>query len=137
MIKQLAPDRITALQQAVALDQLLADLDAGVRVPKTRLRAVIAIARDSIDIPTSYLSDAERANQVIEAVQTAGDPLQYARARLDQEFFANSFLPHGMRLQVADFLWNNFGVHGNPIWRNYLDGTFKYINPAQLQDDDA
>lgn len=136
MIKQVPTDRVQSILTAAALDQILADLDAGTPVSKARIREAIAVARGGLDVPPHYLTDQERASDVIDAVQTAADPLQYARASLDQEFFGNSFLPYEMRRLVAVYLWGTFAERGNPIWKNYLDGTFKYIHLEDLQDDD-
>lgn len=137
MIKQAKTDSVASILTAATLDRLLADLDEGVQIPRAQLRRAIATVRGGIDIPTSYLSDTERAEQVINAVQGAADPLQYARSALTQDFFANVFLPHEMRRQVAASLWSQFGDRGNPIWKNYLDGTFAYINPADAEDADV
>lgn len=137
MIKQANTNPIRSFLTAASLDRLLADLDAGIDVPKPQLRRAIADARGGIDVPQSYLSASEQADVIIEAVQAAADPLQYARSALTQEFLANTFLPHEVRRQVASFLWGQFGSRGNPIWKNYLDGTFQYINPVDVEDADA
>lgn len=137
MIKQAQTDTIKSVLTAATYDRILADLDAGITVSPAQLRKVISEARGGIDIPTSYLSDSERAEVITNAVQGAADQLQYARSALTQDFFANSFLPHEMRRQVAAYLWGQFGERGNPIWKNYLDGTFQYINPVDTEDTDA
>lgn len=137
MIKQVQTDRIKSVVTAASLDQLLADLDAGIEIPPKVLRKAIADARGGIDIPQHYLTPEERANEVIDAVQAAADPLQYARSALNQDFFSNTFLPHEMRRQVAAYLWARFTSFGNPIWKNYLDGTFKPIHIDDAEELDA
>lgn len=118
---------VKGLLASAQIDKIIADLDAGtIRKPKD-IRAALEAVRQNMEKPDSYLSPAERAEILVDAVQTAEHPLQFARSNFGQDFLANYVLPSDLRLIVAAFLWNTFGVNGNPIWKHYIDGTFRYI----------
>ena len=124
------------MQQAAEIDCLLAELAAGEEVPKERVRKVLAQVRGGLDIPSHYLSDEERADLIINAIQGSDSPLEYARMSCTQDFFGNALLPHGMRQKVAQYLVGTFGARGNPMWQTYLSGTFRFIDPQSLESEE-
>lgn len=136
MIKKAIVTMVDNMVTAARIDSLIAELDSGKPLDAKNIRKFLKTIRGNLDLPDNHLSDQERADIIIEAVQNNEQPLAYSKNSFTQDFLANHYIPHTVRLLTATFLWQTFGAWGNPIWKNYIEGTFRYIEINEDEEDD-
>jgi len=96
------------------------------------LKAALRRVRSTLIPPNvGKLSLADKVQIIDGDLMAHHDPLGYARIQFTQDFLVSDIQPDFKR-EVCRLLWSRFGAKGNPIWKNYIDGTFEYIDTKEL-----